>query len=267
MRHQSSVLDDSVFARSRDTYWISGHPRLVHAPGALVRKTEGGKLVIRSELDDVEAEVDAPGHLVHPSTYDYLPDLMNLGEFSEACLLHTVRSRFTDASKIYTQIGSAILISVNPFIERKELYSAKAALMFQQESKKRRFVTAKRKEIDPHLFKMAEEAFQAMKANTTSQEIIISGISGSGKTEAAKLMLAYLANASNHFKYLDTGGGDGDGQQDNVTELLYDDLMTDSEGGGSVGDDEEDMFARFDQRVASNRSAVAIDLRQSVDVL
>ena len=52
---------------------------------------------------------------------------------------------------------------------------------------------------------MAEVAFKAMKTNTMNQEIIISGISGSGKTEAAKLMLAYLANACNNFKYLYAG--------------------------------------------------------------
>jgi len=58
---------------------------------------------------------------------------------------------------------------------------------------------------EPHLFKMAEEALQSMKSNSMSQEIIISGISGAGKTEAAKLMLAYLANACNNFKYIDPG--------------------------------------------------------------
>ena len=34
-------------------------------------------------------------------------------------------------------------------------------------------------------------------------------MSGSGKTEASKLMLAYLANACNNFKYMQTGGHDG----------------------------------------------------------
>lgn len=127
---QSAVLENSIFQRNRDTYWISGHPTLVHATANLVRKTDDGKLLLKSESDNYEALVEAPGHPVNHTSYDYLPDLMNLGEFSEACLLHTVRSRFTDATKIYTQIGSAILVSVNPFSERKELFSVKAAKMF-----------------------------------------------------------------------------------------------------------------------------------------
>ena len=59
------------------------------------------------------------------------------------------------------------------------------------------------KELEPHLFKLAEDAYQSMLASAKNQEIIISGVSGSGKTESAKLMLAYLANACNNFIYLD----------------------------------------------------------------
>ena len=69
---------------------------------------------------------------------------------------------------------------------------------------------------------MAEEAFKAMKTNTMNQEIIISGISGSGKTEAAKLMMAYLANACNNFKYLYAGDDHVDG--------MFDDSITESDG-------------------------------------
>ena len=93
--------------------------------------------MLRSEDGEDEVTVAAPGHVVHPSAYDYLPDLMTLGEFSEACLLHTIRSRFTDLSKYYTQIGSAILVAINPYKECKELYSAKMAKIYQQEKKKR----------------------------------------------------------------------------------------------------------------------------------
>jgi len=42
-----------------------------------------------------------------------------------------------------------------------------------------------------------------MLASKKNQDIIISGISGSGKTEATKLMLAYLVNARSNFRNLD----------------------------------------------------------------
>lgn len=74
-----------------------------------------------------------------------------------------------------------------------------------------------------------------MKSNTMNQEIIISGISGSGKTEAAKLMLAYLANACNNFKNLDPG-------QDTDVEGLFEDSMTESSGSDMDFEEKGGMF-------------------------
>ena len=91
-----------------------------------------------------------------------------------------------------------------------------------------------------------------MKSNEMNQEIIISGVSGAGKTEAAKLMLAYLANACNNFKYLDTG--------DETVEGMFDDSLTES----SVSDADDDRDDLYDE-VASRRSAVRQDLRYSVE--
>lgn len=54
-----------------------------------------------------------------------LPDLLMLGDFNEGPLLHTVRERF-NKEKIYTSIGSAILISVNPY-QRLNIFTTKIA--------------------------------------------------------------------------------------------------------------------------------------------
>lgn len=91
---------------------------------------------------------------------------------------------------------------------------------------------SQQQELDPHLFKLAEEAFRAMKTNVVNQEIIITGISGSGKTEAAKLILAYLANACNHFKFL---GNIAEGD-----ELLLDGVFEQSLSEESSLSEEED---------------------------
>ena len=65
---------------------------------------------------------------------------MDLGDYTEPCLLHTVRSRYLQSNKLYTQIGSGILVSLNPFCERKELFSAKMAKLYQSASEKRSLV-------------------------------------------------------------------------------------------------------------------------------
>lgn len=48
----------------------------------------------------------------------------------------------------------------------------------------------------PHLFMVAEDSFQALLADEQNQSIIITGESGAGKTEACKIILAYIARAN-----------------------------------------------------------------------
>ena len=49
---------------------------------------------------------------------------------------------------------------------------------------------------------MAEETYQQMLTRKKDQSIIISGVSGAGKTEATKLMLGYFANASDDMSQM-----------------------------------------------------------------
>ena len=48
----------------------------------------------------------------------------------------------------------------------------------------------------PHLFTVAEDCFQQLIMDGRNQSIIITGESGSGKTEACKIILAYIAKAN-----------------------------------------------------------------------
>ncbi len=55
--------------------------------------------------------------------------------------------------------------------------------------------TGRRKgELEPHLFAIAEDAHTNMRKDHTGQTIIVSGESGAGKTESAKLIMRFLAS-------------------------------------------------------------------------
>lgn len=51
-------------------------------------------------------------------------------------------------------------------------------------------------ELAPHLYSLAEDSFRSMRETGQGQAIVISGESGAGKTEAAKLIMEYIAAVS-----------------------------------------------------------------------
>ncbi|XP_042197097.1 unconventional myosin-XV [Callorhinchus milii] len=108
-------------------------------------------------------------------------DMTQLEDLNEGAVLYNLRKRF-DLQIIYTYIGS-ILVSVNPY-KMYNLYGTETVLRYEGKSLG---------ENPPHLFAIANAAYSKMIDAKHNQCIIISGESGSGKTEATKLILRYLA--------------------------------------------------------------------------
>ncbi|XP_052098600.1 unconventional myosin-IXa-like isoform X7 [Mytilus californianus] len=111
-------------------------------------------------------------------------DLCNLPDLNERTLLDNVKSRFQN-SNIYTYVGS-ILIAVNPF-KFFPIYNPKYVKMYQNK---------RLGELPPHIFAIADTAFFTMLRKRKNQCIVISGESGSGKTETNNLLLHHLTALS-----------------------------------------------------------------------
>uniref|UniRef100_A0AAR2M0I6 non-specific serine/threonine protein kinase n=1 Tax=Pygocentrus nattereri TaxID=42514 RepID=A0AAR2M0I6_PYGNA len=116
----------------------------------------------------------------HSQALDDVDDLAILEVLDENTITEQLQKRYTK-DHIYTYVGD-ILIAVNPF-HKMDLYT-------QQYSKM--YIGAKRTANPPHIFAVADIAYQAMVSYNADQCIVISGESGAGKTESAHLLVQQL---------------------------------------------------------------------------
>ncbi|XP_045547991.1 unconventional myosin-XV [Salmo salar] len=119
------------------------------------------------------------GHRVKPWAYG-MEDMTQLEELNETTVLMNLKKRY-DQELIYTYIG-IILISVNPY-QMFNMYGTDVVLQYEG-----RGIA----DNPPHLFAIASVSYTTMMDAKHNQCIIISGESGSGKTEATKMVLRYL---------------------------------------------------------------------------
>ncbi|XP_039522396.1 myosin-IIIa [Pimephales promelas] len=113
-------------------------------------------------------------------TCDDVEDLAILEVLDENTITEQLQRRYTK-ELIYTYVGD-ILIAVNPF-QNTELYTPEHSKIY---------VGAKRTSNPPHIYAVADIAYQSMVSYNADQCIVISGESGSGKTESAHLLVQQL---------------------------------------------------------------------------
>lgn len=118
----------------------------------------------------------------------FMDDLATLDILSEDAITEQLLKRF-ECTQIYTYIGD-ILVAVNPFTN----------IGIYNSQYQRRYANSARSDNPPHIFAVADAAHQALVHQKQNQAIVISGESGSGKTESANFLLkqlVYLGKAPN----------------------------------------------------------------------
>jgi len=94
-----------------------------------------------------------------------------------------------------------VLVAINPFKSMDELYSARTAAAYLN-------VQAEGRVLPPHIFNVSDRAYGALLRDGHSQVCVISGESGAGKTESAKLFVRQVI-------LLASGVGGGGGSDTN----------------------------------------------------
>ncbi|XP_070266044.1 LOW QUALITY PROTEIN: unconventional myosin-Ia [Myotis yumanensis] len=108
-------------------------------------------------------------------------DLVLLEPLEEESMLKNLQLRYEN-KEIYTYIGN-VLVSVNPY-QQLPIYGPEFIAKYQE---------CTFYELKPHIYALANVAYQSLKFRDRDQCILITGESGAGKTEASKLVMSYVA--------------------------------------------------------------------------
>lgn len=144
----------------------------------------GGSLQMWLRVTEERRRLVERGFLPQPAGTDPPADLCALPELTERALLDNLRVRFRQ-EKIYTYVGS-ILVVVNPF-QFLPIYNPKYVKLYDNHALGK---------LEPHIYAVADVAYHAMLRRRRNQCIVISGESGSGKTQSTNFLIHHLTALS-----------------------------------------------------------------------
>ncbi|ORX76076.1 hypothetical protein BCR32DRAFT_209564, partial [Anaeromyces robustus] len=160
------------------------------------------------------------------SSIEDVDDMITLQELHEGSLFHNLYMRY-EKDLIYTYTGN-ILVSVNPY-KSLPLYTIDLV---------REYKGAAFGELPPHIFAIANETLSCLRKTGENQCVVISGESGAGKTESTKVILHYLASATQK-----TGESDSNLVQDQILDASP--ILEAFGNAKTVRNDNSSRFGKF----------------------
>ena len=141
---------------------------------------------------------------------DGIADMVEIDELNSASLLYNLGTRYRK-DQIYTYVGPILLV-LNPF------KSIPGAVGPELKAQFREFITTQspfqlKRQLVPHNYAIAALAYRNLRKDRIRQGIVISGESGAGKTEQAKIAMNFLTALGTGVNESDDQGEDDIGDK------------------------------------------------------
>ena len=150
----------------------------------LLKEIKDGTAYITRLCDDKEVKMKEEVMMeeqMNPSKFDKLEDMADLTFLNEGSVLWNLKDRY-QVFMIYTYSG-LFCVTVNPY-KMLPVYGQKIIDCYRGK---------RRSEMPPHLYSIADNAYQNMMIDRDNQSMLITGESGAGKTVNTKKVIQYFS--------------------------------------------------------------------------
>jgi len=170
----------------KKSYWVPNKAEGGYYEGLLESK-DGNKCTVNVN-GEMKVFKEEQLDQVNPPKFDCSEDMAGLTFLGNPCVLWNSVIRYKN-ELIYTYSG-LFCIAINPY-KRFPIYTLRTMELY---------VGKRRNECWPHIFAIAEGAYQGMNNTGCNQSILITGESGAGKTENTKKVISYFATVCSSGK-------------------------------------------------------------------
>ncbi|XP_034724218.1 myosin, heavy chain 7B, cardiac muscle, beta a isoform X1 [Etheostoma cragini] len=146
-----------------------------------IKEHSGDKVIVETKDGRTLTVKECDIQQMNPPKYDMIEDMAMLTHLNEASVLFNLRRRYS-AWMIYTYSG-LFCVTVNPY-KWLPVYTAPVVAAYKGK---------RRSEAPPHIYSIADNAYNDMLRNRENQSMLITGESGAGKTVNTKRVIQYFA--------------------------------------------------------------------------